>query len=183
MAETVTHTDFAPLLLFAAVVGHRWMAGMAHGAAMPGDRVACLQMTALAMFIQAAGTVVAMGQTQHTMPEWLIVVLSGVCYGATATPVTVQRDDIRLFSLTLGHLALYAIVAGMLTTFTTGVVLICALAPSVLATLAGWNRGAGFYYLGETGAPVPRVVESLLWATAASALTLIVFQTYRVIGH
>lgn len=177
----MTHADFAPIAMYAALIGHRYVAGAAHGAADARDRVGAVKMALLGLLLQGGLSSAAALLDAQVLPTWAFVVLTGLCAVSTIAPAFRQRDEIRLFTLTLGMLTIYAIVGGLVATPTMGVALLLAVLPGLLATASGWNKAAGFEWIGETGAPVPRVVEWLVWGAALSVLGFIVWMAYSAI--
>lgn len=177
----MSHTDFAPIAFYAALIGHRYVAGLAHGAAEARDVEGVLKMMLLGLALQGGICTAALLLNESVLPTWGYVLLAGVCAASTMAPALKNRADIRVFSIGLGMVTIYALLGGLVATVDTGVLLICAVVPGLLATMSGWNRGAGYYALGEPGAPVPRVLEGIVWTAGVSVLCAIVFFTYKII--
>lgn len=177
----MSHADIAPIAFYAALIGHRYVAGLAHGAADARDAEGVLKMMLLGLTLQGGICTAALLLNESVLPTWGYVLLAGICAASTMAPALKNRTDIRVFSIGLGMVTIYALLGGLVATVDTGVLLACAVTPGLLATMSGWNRGAGYYALGETGAPVPRVLEWIVWAAALSVLSFIAWTVYRLI--
>lgn len=170
-----------PLAIYAALIGHRYVCGLAFGAAEADDRAGAFRMALLALGFQGALTAVGVVEEQRGLDLWLIVVCSAISAAATVAPVRRGGDESRVFAIALGFTTIYTIVGGLWATPTMGILLAMAVAPGFLAFAAGWNRGAGFWWYGESGSPVPSVAQALVWLSALSVFGALAWLVYQAI--